>query len=207
MGIRLGLPPGWVKFDPKDREDLGSTLNAIESVLAPLGEAGLLPACVRLPEIAEQVSETSRVMVGGNVLLAAGWASPVHVDGKLTMVTASMTVAVESVTALGRASSHEIHDALEHVAAVALHGKDALTSTQTTVDLPPGKGVRLAWNDHRVAPWGGKARPCRVVQFMVPVATTDAVIFLTCETPTVLHAEQLEPVFDAIASTLDPLIT
>ena len=84
VGIRLGLPPGWVKFDPKDREDLGSTLNAIESVLAPLGEAGLLPACVRLPEIAEQVSETSRVMVGGNVLLAAGWASPVHVDGKLT---------------------------------------------------------------------------------------------------------------------------
>jgi hypothetical protein len=206
VGVKMGLPSGWTKFDPSDGDDLAAAINAVESVLEPLGQAGLLPEGVRLSAIAEQVAQTFRSMVGGHVLLAAGWATPVVVDGELELLAASLTVAVESIPALGGASDPEIHDALKEAAVDALRGTDALTSAHSFVDLPAGQAARLAWDDDRIAPWGGGTKPCRVVQFMLPVATTDAIVFLTCETSSIDRVEQIEPVFDAIATTLVPVI-
>ena len=202
FAVQIGLPQGWTSVRQSDTADIEFTLQAFATAAAAVADANLIADGLGPIGFSAAPVESLHATMAEKIVLAAGWASPVHDNGFLELLAASLTVAVEPIDGLNTASSPDIRQALTEAANQVLDRFDPTSSQYRFVDRPTGEAVRIAWSDSRSEPWLGSAIACRVVQFIHLVADREAIVVLTFETPSVNHLDKLEQLFDVIASTL-----
>jgi hypothetical protein len=202
--VSLGLPAGWLHVNPRDANEVRRLTSLLDDqVLRLRGSTSALEEEQKgvEEEIVRSVIHQLAIAGHDGVTLYAWWADAVRTGNFTTIVMAAAVLAVVATPTAGTRDQD-----MTALSLLARSDEDEAPSGQTPrrslVDLAGGTALRACRSSSRSMP--GNAPPLRqaIVQYILPVLGVPSVAVLTFATPSLQYADQLQPMFDSIASTL-----
>jgi len=199
----IGLLDGWRHVNPHDAGEVGDLAVQLDERLRVIDElaSGTPRRSADLDELVRSVIAMFRSLGDAGVVLYAWWAAAAQDHGVPKVLMAAATLAVvESAPVEGGADRRA---ALTTLAGADAHeGSSRQIPRRSLVELAGGTALRVRRS--RTGPNSlDTLSPDQVlVQYLLPVNESSSLAILTFATPAVRYADQLQPVFDSIASTL-----
>jgi hypothetical protein len=202
--VEIGLFTGWHHIDPRCVEDVNEVMRSIlERSDATTEDPDWFHAArLDVNVLVRMVTDTFSALPEANVAMYAWWIDLARDDKGVTALMAHATLTVARIP-IAVTRDEEI---LALSVLARDHGGDPFDERLPECDLVNlTGGTALRVRRSIDVPMPGDVSPMNqaIVQYILPVVDAPSVAVLTFATPSVQYADQLQPMFDSIASTLE----
>jgi len=201
LSLKMDLPSDWFTFQPASQDDENLVADGLANLHRSLEESGYARQTASLEMLKSAISNMFSQLSLDDVRLAGVCLKQVRVRGVETGVSASMTAAVRPIQ--GSLSPGEARAVLDEVGGVSRSLYANADYDQSLLTMSGVDALRMSWRSSQLSAWTGESQPCRILQFILPLVDEGAVVVVTFETANVEFYEDMAPVFEGIAGTLE----